>query len=719
MTAKHVTALFTMGLLLLSSCTEQIDVSNRYVFVNYSAGAYLEKHPEQYSEYSNLLTLVKASDISNTTVGQLLKARGNYTVFAPTNEAIHNYLESLISTGLVTEPSWESFTDSVKKDSIRRVIVLNSILDSGDDTKAFNTYDFPTKNGEEIVVPNMNDRKLNIYYGGRGLQKDEYGNMEDADSILVNGNCPINAKNRDIPVSNGVIHQVERVIDPKNNTMADYLEDILYNQKEGYLVMARAVQACGLMDTLRLVRDEVYESMYKRGLIGNLNGMTSHGFAEGEIAYVPEHRKYGFTLFAETDDFWEGQGISPTDPNLLEKLTDWILQNHQYAEEDDYETGTDYKNPKNLIHQWTTYHLLPMKIPSDKLVIHENEQGYKQSNPTELGAAVFDFYTTYGKRRLMKMYESRESKGVYINRFPVLDNGRHGNYHELSCDPDKLGCRVGKDDPRAVLGDIVNGYIYPIDAPLSYSDAVRDNLHKSRLRFDAMSILHESISNDVRKAHRTEERYQHVYFPNSPLYQYFDNLWIADGSHFVYYNAYTIYYPNLNSDEIKAVGYYDLTFTLPPVPRKGVYELRWGYDSNPRRGMGQIYFGNNKDRLYVSDIPLDIRVTVWNGDTGFQEDTGDDEYDAEVDKRMHNKGYMKGGHVWTEYGHNPYTGRQCSTWQSPMRRIIFRGEVDPNETYYLRIKSVLDSDKTEFMMDILEFCPKEVYDNPVEPEDIW
>ena len=180
-----------------------------------------------------------------------------------------------------------------------------------------------------------------------------------------------------------------------------------------------------------------------------------------------------------------------------------------------------------------------------------------------------------------------------------------------------------------------------------------------------------------------------------------------------------VYYPNLNSDEIKAVGYYDLTFTLPPVPRYGTYEIRWGYDANVRRGMCQIFVGNKKDHLYAADIPLDLRKTVWVGDTGFEPDTGFDEYDAEVDKRMRNRGYMKGGNAWTEYGHGLYTGRKCSAWQSPMRRIIYRGPLDPNETYYLRAKSVLDSDKTEFMMDILEICPKEVYDNPENPEDIW
>ena len=41
------------------------------------------------------------------------------------------------------------------------------------------------------------------------------------------------------------------------------------------------------------------------------------------------------------------------------------------------------------------------------------------------------------------------------------------------------------------------------------------------------------------------------------------------------------------------------------------------------------------------------------------------------------------------------------------------------ETYYLRVKSVLDSDRKEFYLDYLEYCAKEVYDNPETSEDIW
>ena len=45
--------------------------------------------------------------------------------------------------------------------------------------------------------------------------------------------------------------------------------------------------------------------------------------------------------------------------------------------------------------------------------------------------------------------------------------------------------------------------------------------------------------------------------------------------------------------------------------------------------------------------------------------------------------------------------------------------MDPNKTYYIKLKSVLESNRKEFYMDFLEYCAKEVYDNPEVPEDIW
>ena len=53
------------------------------------------------------------------------------------------------------------------------------------------------------------------------------------------------------------------------------------------------------------------------------------------------------------------------------------------------------------------------------------------------------------------------------------------------------------------------------------------------------------------------------------------------------------------------------------------------------------------------------------------------------------------------------------------RRIMVSEDMDPDKTYYIRFKSVLDDEELQFFMDYFEFVEKNVYDNPVEPEDIW
>ncbi len=50
---------------------------------------------------------------------------------------------------------------------------------------------------------------------------------------------------------------------------------------------------------------------------------------------------------------------------------------------------------------------------------------------------------------------------------------------------------------------------------------------------------------------------------------------------------------------------------------------------------------------------------------------------------------------------------------------MFTATMDPDVTYYLRLKNVLDKEDKQLYMDFIEICSKEVYDNPEEPEDIW
>ena len=694
---------------VLWNCTESVDTSARYVFKEDTILSYLEKHPA-YSSYVDILQKVNISIISDSKVSQLLSARGVYTVFAPTNDAIQKYLESLVEEGLITEPSWDAFPSEHKADSIRKVIVFNSIINGGDETNAFYySSDFPNDK-DEFVLGTLNDKKLSV----RRPQS-------QPDSIYINDDCPVSVDQRDILTINGIIHQMEKVIAPKDITAADYIQECLDEQKDGYLTCFRIIQACGLLDDLRQVRDEVYETLYQTGQIKDLVGMTSYGFAEGDVASAPKHRLYGFTIFAETDDFWRSEGIDPQDPDLLPKLMQWILDNKQYSEDDIFTTDDKYDSEDNLLYQWITYHILPMRIPKGKLVFHINEYGYNLSRPNFYTIPVYEYYTTMGKRRLFKLIESGASNGVWINRFPITDNGRHGTGEEIGCEADKEGSRIDTESDLAILNDMANCNIYPISAPISYNDQTRDNLHKERIRFDGMSLFPEAMNNDIRLKKASEEKYKHVYIPNTvSAYNYFENMQQNEDMDFVYYNAWNDDWCNLHRDEMKAVGRFDVMFTLPPVPRRGTYEVRYKVLANANRGVAQIYFGSDPERLPVAGIPIDLTMDCRNDldakKVGWEDDNpNDDDVSAEIDKRMRNNGYMKGpqsinSNDGTERGKND---------RENIRHIFVRQTLDPNETYYIRLKSVLDSDRKEFYMDFIEYCPKEVYDNPNTPEDIW
>ena len=468
--------------LLFVACTETVDESARYVFLHDTAASYLSKH-DVYSEYVGLIKKMPISTRSSSTVFQLLSARGHYTVFAPTNNAINQYLVQLATTGIIPTPSWDAFTDSTLLDSIRRVIVMNSIIDGGD-VDVYHTYEFPTQTNGEFPRSNMKDVKLTVRYTG------------NPDEIFICRDCPINVRNRDITATNGVLHQMDRVIAPEDKTMASMLREYLAGRREGFCVMARLCEACGLLDTLSRVRDDRYEQLYQRGLIAPTcpaNGMAS--VYPGQ-SYTPQHRKYGFTIFAEPDIFWENQlgkdanDITPAD------IQEWVAQQGYYPE---YHSTSDYTSNDNLLYQWTTYHILDYKLAPNRLTYHFCEYGYNyQFSTGRYTIPVMEYYTTFGPRRLLKIYESPEAGGIYLNRFPIIDNQRTGTGHEVGCSPDNAGNRIDNDDPTLALHSASNGYLYSIDTPLAYSPTVRNNLGRERIRIDAASFFPEATNSDIR-----------------------------------------------------------------------------------------------------------------------------------------------------------------------------------------------------------------------------
>lgn len=689
---------------VLVACKEDVDDSARYVFKYDTILSYLQKH-EQYKTYVDLLGKVPAGPISSSSLVQLLAARGNYTVFAPTNEAIQNYLDSLCEKGIIDAPNWGGFRDSSSLDSIRKVIAYNSIINSGDDLDPYRTNEFPTMNSGEFPLSNLYDRKLVVNYS------------VNPDSIWING-AVMDVRNRDILTINGIIHCMNDVVAPSNNTLGYLLNSIIVRRQRGYYVSSLLARAVGLLDTLSVYRDDAYELLYQTRVLPEFIAHTSGiGYTKG---YLPEHRYYGYTFFAETDDFWEAELGKNAFDITPEDVMAYLVAKNVYPEG---KVDNNYKKTDNLLNLFVTYHFLPMRLAADRFVLHWNEKGYSATRK-EPSVVQYDYYTTMGKRRLMKFLESAESNGVYINRFPMIDNSRHGTYHETGCDLDKVGLLVNTPESSGEF-NVRNGIIYPLDELLVYTQAVRNNLHRERIRWDICAQFPEFMNNDLRLQYY--KRSNRTGIAPSTLYPYLDDCWIEDDSYFFYYNGYDESMKNYQGDELNIRGNLDVTFRLPPVPAAGTYELRFNIQSDGyNRGMVQFYWGSDRNRLAPMGIPMDIRMSglerrttagTFPSNVGWEADTDDDDYNSEVDKKMRNNGFMKGAELYCDGG----SGGSRMARADPLiiRRIIVRQPMDPDKTYYIRFKTVLDDASREFYVDYLEYCPKEVYDNPVEQEDIW
>ena len=102
--------------LLFTSCKEEIDESNLYTFTGETIEDYLTNRSDRFSSFNYILGRIGYDKI--------LSAYGTYTCFAPTNEAVEVYLDSLyddpVNTDLIhngmTARGLEGLTDSLCED---------------------------------------------------------------------------------------------------------------------------------------------------------------------------------------------------------------------------------------------------------------------------------------------------------------------------------------------------------------------------------------------------------------------------------------------------------------------------------------------------------------------------------------------------------------------------------------------------------------------------
>ena len=165
--------------LALPSCYDDgVEGDSYYVFVGQTIGDYLDADG-RYSEFSAIL--------ERAGMKGLMYAYGDYTCFAPTNEAVDRYVDSLwndvesvdennqlLHNGM-TEPSLEGLTDSLCLDIAQyhlANIVVNSVTMSGAGTTIL------TMLGRSITT--------SVATNGSTVLNDEAA-ITSADNEMVNG----------------------------------------------------------------------------------------------------------------------------------------------------------------------------------------------------------------------------------------------------------------------------------------------------------------------------------------------------------------------------------------------------------------------------------------------------------------------------------------------------------------------------------------------------
>jgi len=672
---------FLFSMLMLTSCQDHIDESDMYTFSGKTVLDILNDN-ENNSDYVSILQKVKFSAKSQSTAAQLLSTRGNYMIFAPTNDALHAFVDSIYNT--------EGYDLNAISDSLANAIVMNSIVDSGDKT-AYLSVDFQVGAMDRTT---LEDRFITV----------EFQAGENASQIILNSKSHI--IRRDLQGSNGVVHVIDRVLDFSNSNLAE-----LIKQTPNLQIFGELLKVTGWQDSLGRYRDLEYEK-------------KDHGVGTsttGERIYAPEHRYFGYTAFVEPDSvlalYWDLPEIKYNANGSIENWSEVYAVVEQKCKEL-YPNYTD-SNPKseaNPINKFVAYHLLPMRIRWEQIVQHHCEMGYAYNSPEQLGVDCYEYYETMGKtqRRLMKITEGSESDGKRINRKVTYDYGENGDQLKVES-VQRAGVLINETNGDN-LQQALNGFYYTINEPLVYDDGVPNSVLNERIRWDFSSLLPELITNNFRKV-KDNKNY---YFPHG----YFDRVKMREGCNYKYVSYFYSTIENYQGDEHNINGQYDFVVELPPVPYRGTYEFRISVAHYYALGMAQLYLGTNPDHLVACGLPVDLRLDVYGDAIGYQLDGPDWEVNRQNDKDMRNRGYMKPPQhdgIKTSQGTVPVESMRSSVSKGPyarLRYVLYRGTLDPEQHLYMRVKNVLENTSAGFELDYLEYCPKHVYAG-TEAEDIW
>ncbi len=595
----------------LTSCGDDIDEGSYYTFTGQTVSSYAHE-TEGYSLFARLL-----DDTGNSA---LLSSYGHYTLFLPSDEALERYIGNLAG-------GYDQLSDEQKRE-----IVYNHVIKS-----LGNDYKSETFEEGSLPEKTMSDNYLTISF-----KADE--SVAGGLAIYVNKTTLIIEK--DIEVHNGVIHLINNVIEPSNDFPLDAMKE-----HGKFSIFAQAMEASGLYKRTEALYDDSYVAPYPEGEVTR----------DGMKFFVPTVKRLGFTVFAETDDVMNANGISNLDQLVA------YAENYYGTE-----ARGNYTDPSNALYKFVAYHMLDRQM---------NTNEFLYNGPCTAVSFMdrrAEYYETMYTYRLMEI-----KAGNKINQ------RSNGSY-------------VGIDENNAGIS-AVNGFVHGLTDMLVYDeDAMVNDVLNKRLRFDFYNVPPELTNNNIRwTLTTTPEGYSGYVIPNDFCGDHLKfsdetqiTMWASDG------------WTNFEADELKLNGWYDFTLRMLPVP-PGSYEVRIGYRQESWRGIAQLFVDGE-----IQGIPRDLRIAGTDPMVGWESDellspSGI----AENDKAMRNRGYMKApASVWT----TQQGGTSLRNMAACLRIIVGQFNFQEYGAHYLRGKNVYAPDQ-EFHGDYIELIPTSLIDR----EDIY
>ena len=688
--------LVAAGMFSLASCDNEPDGDDLYTSTGKSINDYILED-EELTSFEYILQRIG--------MDKNLSAWGTYTCFAPTNDGVTAYLDSLwnddecrIPHNGMTENSLEGLTDSLCNDIVKYHLLngVYNIVDLAESSGSLNTLLGYTVSTEVV---------------------DGY--------TLMNAARIISSDNEAV---NGIFHKTDAVIARSSRLIGDEMDHV-----EGYSIFNEAFKLCGLDKLLiQSKKNETYT------INDNYDVSASDGTKTNPL-FWPEECRVGYTIFAESDEVLKKNHI-----NNIEDLIQYA--NNQYkdcAEWYDYvaekgitvSTGDDYENQWNALNMFVRYHILKVNMAKDQFVFESGSNAYWNYNNTICGGEPYDFYETFLPNTLIKIWEPQAyacgtstnglSKRLYINRYrpnnTLTDEvgtlgsaAMHGTIRE--------NIRIDTSLNRQAH----NGHIHGITDMLVYDWSVKNEVLHERMRFEATTFLPEFINNGFRY-----NSYQEVSAMNGggsgariafPL-NYFENVHCYNDQNKLRYNVKGAF-RSYQADAFQGWGNYDLAIKMPPIPT-GNYEFRIVYSPMGHGGFMQFYLGTSSDLASMQPlgIPLDVRIQETDERIGWTNTEDEEDRGIETDRALRNRGYMRGPFSFRGHADSfveAITGNgNCRTDGTViLRKILTTQQFRQSQNYWLRIKNMLsDGDALKWQLDFVEFVPVDIVNNDQYQED--